>query len=273
VTDLQKLNAPHVESAEVFCLRLAGWIAEQLDLDVLPEEVWHARRGPSANLERYVRREVLGTIPEPIFWALDEVDRLFDHAFSSEIFRLFRSWHNERALDPSGPWSRLTLAIAYATEVHLFITDLNQSPFNVGTPLALEDFTSDQVAELNRRHGSPLKDAAEVARFYRLVGGHPHLVRLGLHEMAARGIGIAEVELRGASGDWIFGGLLQRLAAQFTRDADLCEALREVLRGRPCPTPESFYRLRSAGVLAGDSPRRASLRCQLYAAYLEQHVR
>ena len=48
----------------------------------------------------------------------------------------------------------------YATEVHLFIRDLNQSPFNVGTRVALEDFTRPQVARL-----------AE------LVGGHPCLTR------------------------------------------------------------------------------------------------
>ena len=72
------------------------------------------------------------------------------------MFGLFRSWNNERLLDPSGSWSRFTLVIAYATEAHLFITDVNQSPFNVGTRLTLEDFTREQVAELNRRYGSPL---------------------------------------------------------------------------------------------------------------------
>jgi hypothetical protein len=272
VTDLQKLNAPHLETAEAFCFRLAEWLAEQLERDASPEDVWHARRGPSANLERYVKRQVLGTLQEPLVWALDEVDRLFDRAFGNEIFRLFRSWHNERALDPSGPWSRLTLVIAYATEVHLFITDLNQSPFNVGTPLVLEDFTPEQVAELNRRYGAPLRHESEVARFYRLVGGHPHLARLGLHEMAAHGVGIGELESRAASGDWIFGGHLQRLAGQLEGDAALCEVVRGVLRGRPCPTPESFYRLRSAGVLAGDSPRHARPRCQLYGTYLKRHL-
>ena len=87
------------------------------------------------------------------------------------MFGVFRSWHNKRALDPEGPWRRLTLAIAYATEAHLFSTDLNQSPFNVGTRLVLEDVTVEQVEELNRRYGSPLRTKADVAAYYRLVGG------------------------------------------------------------------------------------------------------
>jgi hypothetical protein len=238
----------------------------------LPDEVWHPRRGPSANLERYLRREVLGRATAPIIWALDEVDRLFECRFGSEIFRLFRSWHNERALDPGGPWSRLTLAIAYATEAHLFITDLNQSPFNVGTRIALEDFTSEQVADLNRRYGAPLKNEAEVTRFYQWVSGHPHLVRLGLHELAAHGADLAALQSQASGDGGVFSDHLQRIRILLARDPALCEVVREVLQGRPCPTPDSFYRLRSAGLVVGDSERHARLRCPLYAQYLARHL-
>ena len=68
--------------------------------------------------------------------------------------------------------------MAYATESHRFITDLNQSPFNVGTRLVLEDFSLEQVAELNQRYGSPLRVQTGLAGFFKLVGGHPYLVRL-----------------------------------------------------------------------------------------------
>jgi hypothetical protein len=56
------------------------------------------------------------------------------------------------------------------------------------------------------------------------------------------------------------------------RDPELCEVVKGVLAGRPCPTPESFYRLRSAGILVGDSARDARLRCLLYSIHLEQHL-
>src|SRR5207248_2614532 len=143
--------------------------------------------GPNLNFRRFLRREVLGRIEEPLVWGLDDVDRLFHCDFGSVIFALFRSWHNQRALDSDGPWGRLTLAIAYATEAHLFITDLNRSPFNVGTRLELEDFTIEQVADLNRRYAThsasgypPLRDRGELGRLYHLLGGHPYLVRRGL---------------------------------------------------------------------------------------------
>jgi hypothetical protein len=219
-----------------------------------------------------MQREVLDAVPEPIVWGVDEIDRLFECDFSSEIFVLFRSWHNERALDPTGPWGRLTLAIAYATEAHLFIKDLNQSPFNVGTRLTLEDFTPQEVADLNRRHGSPLRDQGELERFYRLVGGHPNLVRRGLHEMATHGVRLPEFEARAGSGEWIFGDHLQRMRLLLSRDPELCEVVRALLQGRPVPTPDSFYRLRSAGIITGEAPGEARLRCRLYALDLARHL-
>jgi DNA-binding winged helix-turn-helix (wHTH) protein len=266
-------NVAHLESVDTLYLTLGGMLAEQLDLAVFPEDVWQARRGPNGNFERYVRREVLGTLSTPLVWGLDEVDRLFTYAFGHEIFGLFRAWHNERALDPQGPWGRLTLAIAYATEAHLFITDPHQSPFNVGTRLALEDFTCAQVADLNRRYGSPLRDAAEVERLFRLVGGQPYLIRRGLHELVTQHLTIAALEDQAAREEGLFGDHLRRLLVLLAPDPALCDAVREVLQGRPCPDYTRFYRLRSAGILAGESPQDARPRCQLYATYLERHLR
>jgi DNA-binding SARP family transcriptional activator len=272
-TDFQKLVAADLESLDTLFLTLATSLADQLDLPVLPEEAWNVRRSPTVKLERYLQREVLGRIEAPIVWGLDEVDRLFSCAFGSEVFGLFRSWHNERAFDTEGSWSRLTLAIAYATEAHLFITDINQSPFNVGTRLTLQDFALEQVADLNGRYGAPLRDDAEVARFYRLVNGQPYLVRRGLNEMVSHGLEIGGLEAQADQNEGIFGDHLRRMLVLLARDPDLCEAVRGVLRGGPCTTAESFYRLRSAGVLAGDSAADARPRCQLYAAYLARHLR
>src|SRR5918912_560109 len=99
-----------------------------------------------------MRRGLVGRTDTLLVWGLGEVDRVFPYEAGGQLFGLLRSWHDRRRLEPDGPWDRLTVAIAYATEAHLFITDLNQSPFNVGTRLTLEDFTPGEVAELNRRY-------------------------------------------------------------------------------------------------------------------------
>jgi DNA-binding SARP family transcriptional activator len=271
-TDVQLLNAACLESADAFLRTVAAGLAEQLDLDARPADFWDPERAPNLNFQSFLRRAVLSPDAPPLVWALDEVDLLFPHPLGAELFSMFRSWHNARALDPSGPWSRLTLAIVYATEPHLFVDDPNLSPWNVGTKLALEDFAQSQVADLNRRYGGPLRDDAEVGRFYRLVGGHPYLVRRGLHEMAGQHIRLPRLEERAAREDWIYGEHLRRVRAVIGRNPHLCDVVRAVLRGQPCPEPDSFHRLQSAGVLTGASFSEARLRCPLYAVYLKQHL-
>jgi serine/threonine protein kinase len=272
LTDFQKLNATHLESIENFFLALSEMIYDQVDVDTEPEDSWSPRRGASINFERYIKRVVLKQIGCPLVWAMDEVDRLLTCSFGSEVFGLFRSWHNERSLDPASPWEQLTLAIVYATEPHLFITDPNQSPFNVGTKLELRDFTLEQATDLNHRYGAPLKDETEMSRYYRLVGGHPYLVHSGIFEIKRRGLTLAAFEALAEHDEGPFGDHLRRILVLLARDPGLTEAMREVLRGNACPTTDSFYRLRSTGLVSGHSAREAALRCPLYEHYLQRQL-
>ena len=255
LTDFQDLSGSDLTSSESLFLTLGKAIAEELELDVAPKQVWDPEDSANTNFGRFVRREVLRHDAH-VVWALDEVDRLFPYSYASEVFGLFRAWHNRRALDPSGPWHKLTLAMAYATEASLFITDINQSPFNVGTRLGLDDFTREQVEELNRRYGAPLRDEKEVSVFTALVGG------MELDEFVALA----------PSPEGPFDDHLHRMYILLSRDASLLEAVRDVVERRATPPEEAFARLRSAGVLLGDTTYEARPRCLLYAIYLERHM-
>lgn len=267
VTDLQHFTEGTLETIDKFLRSLAELISDRLGLRAEPER-WTDSFGSTSAFERYLTRQAIASCSNRLIWALDEVDRLFSLRYASEFFGLIRSWHNSRALDPSGPWHQLTLAIAYATEAHLFITDLNQSPFNVGTRLALDDFTFEQAADLNERHGRPLRDAEELTRFYRLTGGHPYLMQRGLWEIARQGVSIDIVEVRADHDEWIFGDHLQRMWKSIKRDESVREALRCFFESHKPIPPGAFYRLRSAGVMSGDSAGEARPRCELYARYL-----
>jgi len=273
LTDFQKLSQEDLKSAGTFFRGLAELIADQLELDFV-EQNWSPERisNPNLTFEKFLKREVLRKLDQPLLWGMDEVDRLFSCDFATQVFGLFRAWHNERSLEPDGPWSRLTMAIVHATEPHLFIQDLNQSPFNVGTKIVLEDFTADQVAELNRRYNSPLRGADELQRFYDLVGGHPFLARRGLQELTKSGASMDVFENSAGRDDGPFGDHLRRMLVLLAKDADLSAAVRSVLQGKPNMSRDSFFRLRSAGVIAGDSAEEARLRCGLYAHYLQRQM-
>src|SRR6185503_4174167 len=100
---------------------------------------------------------ILKAINEPLVLAMDEVESMFDADFRSDFFGMLRGWHNSRAAKPA--WRQLDLALVTSTEPYQLIANLNQSPFNVGQVVTLDDFTSDEVHVLNERHGIPL-DAA-----------------------------------------------------------------------------------------------------------------
>jgi len=271
-TNVNALDAAVLGSREALYRTLMGELADQLDLDVPPEQIWNTGRAANTNLDRYLRREILGSLERPLVWTLDEVDRLFACDFRNEVFALFRSWHDRRAMDPTGAWARLTLVLSYTTEAHLFITDLNQSPFNVGTRLSLEDFTREQVGDLNARYGGPLKSEAQVARFHTLVGGHPYLVRRGLDAMVAAGLDMDRVEAQADREDGIYGSHLHQLYRSVVQDSDLTDLLRAVLRGKALPSEVGYYRLFSAGILAANADHQPHLRCRVYETYLAHRL-
>ena len=269
LTDMQKLGAGPLESIDAFFLAIARMLAAQVDGIAEPQRVWNDDWDAAANFERFLRREVLGRLQAPVVWGLDEVDRLFHCDFKDDVFGLFRAWHNERSLDPEGPWGRFTLAMAYATEAHLFITNLNQSPFNVGTRLVLEDFTEAQVSDLCRRYSL---DEDVGRRIFAIAGGHPYLVRRCLHAIHTKGIVMEDVEADAENGEGLFATHLERLYRALLQDPELRQALRDNMHKSTAFTTADFYRLRSAGVIAGSSPESARPRCRLYDAFLKRRL-
>jgi hypothetical protein len=272
-TDFQKMNSSDLASIQPFYLSLARMLADQLDIDTDIEDTWKERKAPSVNFEQYLKKQIMPKINGHLFWALDEVDRLFTTDFGSEVFGLFRSWHNERAYSPDTCWNQLTMIIAYATEAHLFISDPNQSPFNVGTKLELRDFTIEQEDALNKLFGQPLFTGDQIARFYQLVNGQPYLVSRGLYQLANSKIPFEEFAATADRDEGPFGDHLRRILVMLVRDPKMIEAVRAVLNGSNTLTMESFYRLRAAGIVVGEGAFNAKMRCVLYANYLRGHLR
>jgi hypothetical protein len=269
--DLQK-NQGNLASVESLYIGLCEAIVKRLDLAVAPRKVWDPDLSPGDNLENFLRREVLGKTEGHLVLAIDEVDLLTDRPYANEVFGQFRSWHNERAMDPDGPWGRLTLAIVYATEAHLLITDQNQSPFNVGTQLELHDFTIRQVDELNQRYQCPLRNESELNRFFALFNGQPYLTRRGFYDLTHEEKSLDELEAHADADDGPYGDHLKRILFKLAGNEALRNVLRGLLQGRAIPDAMTFYRLRSAGLVAGPSADKAQFRCAIYRKFLARHL-
>jgi hypothetical protein len=127
-----------------------------------------------------MERTVLANDDRPLVLALDEVDRLLLTGFQADFFGLLRSWHNLRSRSPH--WEKFSLLMAISTEPYLLIDDMQQSPFNVGLVLYLDDFTEEQILKLNGRYQSPLQPE-EIPHLYHLLNGHPYLTRVAFYTL------------------------------------------------------------------------------------------
>jgi serine/threonine protein kinase len=215
----------------------------------------------SAYLEEYLLKEVNGYL----VLAMDEVDRLFETNFSDDFFGMLRAWNNRQ----TPAWKRLDLVLVTSTDPYLFISNFHQSPFNVGEVFRLQDFTAAQVAELNRRHDSPLRPD-EVDQLVALVGGHPYLVRKALYETANRHTPFAALLANAIDELGPFGDHLRRFAFGLYGQEDLQEALRQVLRYKKCRDERIFHRLQGAGLIRQEG-KAVVFRCQLYADFFREH--
>ena len=271
LSDFQTVNLSELENNQGLSRAIAHRFAKDLGVPVDWQNQWNEWLGPNANLDDAVEL-VLSQTEGPVLWAMDEVDRLFGQAFTNDFFGLLRGWYNRRSLEPDGPWRRLTLLITYATEVHLFITDLNQSPFNIGVRLELDDFTPGQMAELNERYGSPLASDDDVLQLHDLTGGHPYLARRAFDWLVTTKGSVVNLEDVGTEDDGPFGDHLRRLLLMVSRDSATLEEVSRILKGEDLQEERTVYELAAGGLLQRGVTSRSLFRSALYRRWLESRL-
>jgi hypothetical protein len=269
--DLQLFDQAARENAEAFFGEFGRSIALNLDLS----EPDAASISNPFHLTSFFERNVLNMEQTPFLLAIDEADLVFGASFQFDFFAMLRIWHNHRA-DPrrqrKAIWMRLNMALVTATEPYMFIDAPNQSPFNVGQVLRLEDFSAEQVSELNRLHAEPVRGDSLV-RLGEILGGHPYLIRRALYEIAqAPGRITPESLLEMALADQgPFRDHLRHHWLNLERQPRLAESLREIARGRTCDDESVFYRLEGAGLVKRQEGRVVP-RCLLYGEYFRTRL-
>ncbi|MBN1994605.1 MAG: AAA-like domain-containing protein [Anaerolineae bacterium] len=268
--DFQLFDQSALVNADTFFRQFCVWLSDELEVEDRVADFWQQPLGNSQRCTRYMGRHLLKAIDDPVLLAMDEVDSVFDTDFRSDFFGMLRSWHNSRRA--GSIWQRLNLALVTSTEPYQLIENLNQSPFNVGEIIELPDFTPEQVADLNRRHGAPLGPAEE-EQLMALLGGHPYLVRRALYMVANKRLTIDELFSRATDDNGPFGDHLRHHSFRLHGQPELVEGLRQVIHHNTCPDERVFFRLRGAGLVRRPAGGGAVLpRCQLYANYFRERL-
>lgn len=265
ITDFQVLSKSQLVGAEVFCKCLAAGFALQLGLDYDADAAWNPWLGPNSNLDMAVAH-LLSQSEGKVVWAMDEADRLFGTDFADDFYGLVRSWHNRRALEPHGPFSRLALVISYSIEAHLFIQDIHQSPFNVGLRIPIKDFGLAETAELSSRYAISLSPD-DLGRLHELTGGQPFLSRRAMECLAEGLHSLESLAATASDEDGPFGDHLRRLGHLIEQDESNSGQVLNFLRGEPIENRKALVRLMASGVLCRHAEG-IRFRVPLYREYL-----
>jgi DNA-binding CsgD family transcriptional regulator len=266
--DFQFVDSSALASAKVFFHQFCTWLSYRLKIADQVAEYWRLPLGDIQRCTAYLEDYLLPALGQPLVLALDEVDKIFDTDFRSDFFGMLRGWHNRR--QAASDWKRFDLVLVTSTEPYQLVANLNQSPFNVGQVVDLEDFTREQVVDLNRRHGAPLV-AGEEGRLMTLLAGQPYLVRRALYMVASGRLTSSTLFTTAADERGPFGDHLRYHLLRMHDNADLVTGLQQVLQHQTCADERIFFRLRGAGLVKREG-RAVVPRCQLYADYFREHL-
>lgn len=266
--DFQLFNQSALDEADTFFRQFCVWLTVKLKLKNRVEEYWNWPLGNSQCCTLYMEDCILGAVERPVVLAMDEVERVFDTPFRSDFFGMLRSWHNDRAT--SRVWKQLDLALITSTEPYQLIENLNQSPFNVGEIIDMNDFTPAQVMDLNGKYGAPLTKP-ELEQLIGLLGGHPYLTRKALYLIASSQFSLAELLASATNDRGPFGDHLRYHLFRLHGNEDLIRGLRQVIQRRQCEDEAVFWRLQGAGLVLREDHKPVP-RCRLYEAYFREHI-
>ena len=246
---------------------LSEAIAEQLDLDwEAVDGYWQTARNPAQTFNRFLQREVLQRLDYQILLAIDEADLLLDAEFKKHFFALLRAWDSRRAFDAN--WRKLNLVVVISTHPYLLIDDVNLSPFNVGLSIQLKDFTPEQVADLNQRHGNPLSPP-EIPGLMALVGGHPYLVRQAFYTLVSEGLSLADLSAVAISPEGPFGKHLLFYQHNLKKNPILLAACQQVFSEKKMPDESLLERLSAVGLIQQEKGKWKP-RCGLYQQFFRR---
>jgi len=197
--------------------------------------------------------------------ALDEVDKLFEYPeIYKNFFPMLRNW-NENA-NESETWEKLRLLVAHSTEDYGRL-DINQSPFNVGLPIKLDEFTKEQVQSLAVRHGL---DSKNILPIMSLVGGHPYLVRLALYYLVRQDLTILQLLKEASTDAGIYTEHLRRYLETLQENQELGTVFKQIVTTNEPVKLErktrQIYQLDSMGVIKITN-NLVMPRCRLYQEY------
>ncbi|HEY9614276.1 AAA-like domain-containing protein [Allocoleopsis sp.] len=265
--DFQQADESVFNSLDKFLRWFCANVSQQLRLKPMLDEYWDEDIGSKVSCTLYFQAYLLPEIDRPLVLALNEVNRIFEYPkIAQDFLALLRSWYEEAKQVEI--LEKLRLVVVHSTEVYITL-NINQSPFNVGLPIKLPEFSWEQVQDLARLYGLEWTDGSQARTLMAMVGGHPYLVQLALYHLVNSSEPSLEQLLSEAPTiTGIYSTHLRGLYYTLQTNLELASAFKKVIMAQDSVelNPLMAYKLESLGLvkLAGN---RCTVSCELYRLY------
>jgi DNA-binding CsgD family transcriptional regulator len=246
-------------------------VSLELGLSSQLEDYWEEGDGSKSNCTTYFEEYLLKAADSPLLLCLDDVDVIFPYPeIYEDFFDLLRFWYERAKSRPL--WKRLRLVVVHSTEVYITL-NINKSPFNVGVPIELSEFTPKQVQDFAKQHGLDW-DAAQVEKLMKMVGGHPYLVQQAIAYLKNhKNVTVDEFLETAPTEAGIYSNRLREHLLDLQQHPELVTALKEVVTATNPVRIETIagHKLHSRGLLKRQG-NEVMPSCDLYRVYFSERL-
>jgi hypothetical protein len=266
-------KSTHFTNLDKFLRWFCNRVSRELQLPNQLDDYWDEEdAGSKGNCTTYFEEYLLPEADSPLVLCLDDVDLIFPHPeIYQDFFDLLRFWHERAKSRPL--WKKLRLVVVHSTEAYIPL-NINQSPFNVGVPIELLEFSPEEVLNFAKQHGLDW-DAAKVEQVMKLVGGHPELLQQAFsHFKSCQNLTLEQFLTMAPTEAGIYGNHLRQHLWDLRKETGLAVAFKTVVTATASVQldPMQTYKLHRMGLvqLQGNEVKP---RCNLYSQYFCDRLR
>lgn len=249
-------------------------ISRQLSIKPKLNEYWDEDLGSKVNCSFYLQHYILPQLQDPLVISFNDIHHVLAYSkMAPNLLSLLRFWHEQAK--QTEIWQKLRMILIHSTEIYVPLR-FHESPFNVGLPITIPEFTLEQIQELAERHGLNWKNAIGIKNaqsLMTLIGGHPYLVRLAFYYICWRGMSLETIVVEAPTHKGIYREHLQNYLVLLQSHPELLSFwLQIVTASEPVQLePLTVYSLESLGLVklvdGGVVPR-----CELYRQYFQRQL-
>lgn len=264
--DLQQADEKVFRDLDTFLRWFCINVTHVLKVPCTIKDYWDEEIGSKTNCTLYFEEYLLNQFDTPIVLAINEVNRLFDYPkIAQDFLPMLRYWY-EKA-QQTVTFLKLRLVLAYSTEIYIKLS-IHQSPFNIGLPLKLSEFTGEQILELAHIYGVRWTNYYEIEQIIAMVGGHPYLINLALYHLTQQTMTLEKLLSTAPTQAGIYSEHLRSIWLKLQECPEVLNAFEQVLLGYETVQldPHIAYKLDSLGIVNLVN-NVATIKCELYRLY------